>query len=177
MLPYMPQFFPENYLVTLYSKLKEQDLLDLVFPGGETFTLNGFVSYMAGKKLLSCWMKDGEKLVLIGGGWLVSMEGIDGARKGVVGFYFFKEGWAKRETRDLSRFMLKYWFAENKIDILYATSLVENKLAVNFARNYGFKYQCLLPKYFVYKQRLEDAHLITLTAEDFEPIWQSAYPS
>lgn len=176
LLPYAQNktwVFPEDFLGTLYYRLREDDLLDTIFPGMGFKHVNNFIAHMAHAKApLVCCLKGEQYPQPIGFGWLCETDGVDGARKGSFGFGFFKEVWGRKnvlEHIDLSMMMLHWWFVECKVDILYGTTI--NPKAFNYSRRFGFKPLCVLPKFFCNNGALVNAYLIVLEKEVFLPVY------
>jgi len=107
---------------------------------------------------------------LIGFGWVAEREGVEGHRKASFGFGFFRHAWGTKLVRDLCFLSLRWWF-DLDIEILYASSLKTNRLAVNFSRNFGFRKLCDLPKFFLQAGRLVDGTLICLPRDVFDPLY------
>jgi len=177
LLPYSQQnqkMFREHFLAELYFRLRDEETLSIIFPGMGIAHLNDFIRYMARAfGFVIPALRDGEKVIPVGLGWIPEMDGVDGARKAAFGFGFFKEMWVNRERVrrhvDLSTLMLAYWFQECKIDILYGTSI--NPKAINYSRRFGFSEPYLLPKFFCRDGVLTDARLIHLEKETFLPYY------
>lgn len=165
------KFFPEMYLPALYGRLKEDGLLPLVFPGMAITHLNQFMHYFCtvGHPLLICHIvRNGVVGEQAGIGWICTSEGTDGARKASFGFGFFRSFWSTVEARELSWFMLAWWFHELKVDVLYGTTLRSNGLARNFAKNFGFTQLGVLPKFFYGNGELKDGSLMVLERPTFD---------
>lgn len=178
MVPYradQKQFFPEDFLVSIYCRLLEENLLDIIFPGMNFTHLNQFVVYMSSPAhpTLFCFLRDDEAITTTAGfGYITESDGRDGARKAGFGFGFFREQWGTQEARTLSWFMLKFWMTELKIDVLFGTTLKQNGLAKNFSQNFGFDLVGDIPKLFYRNQGLEDATLVMLEREKFIPKYE-----
>lgn len=173
-------FFPEMFLPALYGRLKEDDLLSVTFPGDSMDHLNKFVSYFTDVRhplLIGNIVTDGVVGEQAGVGWICESAGSDGARKASFGFVFFRKFWGTVEARELSWFMLAWWFHELNIDILYGTGLLSNGLARNFAQNFGFTHLCTLPKFFYGKSELHDASLSCLERPTFDERFNQWYES
>jgi hypothetical protein len=161
------QVFSEDFLCRLYFQIKRDGTLDIAFPGLGLKHLNQFVSYLSGPRLgfLICCLKTETKPHPVGWGFLTEIDGPEDARKAAFAFGFFKEVHGRREHIDLSFMMLSYWFRECKVMQLYGTTI--NPLAKNYSKRFGFRRLCVLPRFFDGK----DANLITLSAEEFWPIY------
>lgn len=173
LLPYSQsntKMFREEFLPSLYFRLRDEGTLKIIFPGARLGHLNDFVGTMrfATGFVVPSLKVDG-KVVPVGIGWLPEVDGVDGARKAAFGFGFFKEMWGNRERVrlhvDLSFLMLKWWFSECKVDILYGTTL--NPKARNYSRRFGFSEPYTLPKFFCQDGNLVPASLIHLERERF----------
>ena len=114
LLPYSQsntKMFREEFLPSLYFRLRDEGTLKIIFPGARLGHLNDFVGTMrfATGFVVPSLKVDG-KVVPVGIGWLPEVDGVDGARKAAFGFGFFKEMWGNRERVrlhvDLSFLML-----------------------------------------------------------------------
>jgi hypothetical protein len=159
------QVFPETFLASMYMRLKEDNLLDTMFPGMNMGHLNRFIEYWGSQTRLGrlvCCMKDpGGPPKPIGLGWLCEAE----QGRGSFGFGFFKEAHRRHVHIDLSMMMLHNWFYECKLEVLYGTTL--NPIAKNYSKRFGFRYLCELPKFFPHHGKLVNAHLIVLEKDVF----------
>lgn len=164
-LPYSEKHqdvFPEEFLGTLYFRLKSDDLLATIFPGMDMSHVNKFITYMSRVRgFVICCEKTATKPRPVGLGWLSEVDRV----KGSFGFGYFKEFHRKRLHVDLSFLQLKYWFEEFSIPRLYGTSL--NPVAINYSKRFGFEYIRKLPGFFDCNGTGVDAHLITLEKKVF----------
>ena len=162
--------FPETFLPTIYYRLKEDDLLDTMFPGMDMGHLNRFINYWGDPRRLGrvvCCLKDPlGPPKLVGLGWLCEAE----CGRGSFGFGFFREAWKQRVHVDLSMMMLHEWFNGCSIEVLYGTTL--NPIAKNYAKRFGFRYLAELPKFFPHHGKLLNAHLIVLEKEVFSEYYR-----
>lgn len=171
MLPYSekhPDIFPETFWPTIYFRLKEDQLLDTIFPGMHMNHLNTFVAYMGSKamgRVICCQKRDDAPPKVVGLGWLCEYE----QGRASFGFGFFKEAWGYRTHIDLSMMMLHYWFTESDAKVLYGTTL--NPVARNYSKRFGFKYVGELPQFFPVGGELKNAHLIVLEKGTFLPYY------
>jgi hypothetical protein len=159
--------FPETFLVSLYFRLKEDGLLDIIFPGMEMNHLNQFVSYMSKVQgFCVCCLKNPDGAPKpVGLGWITEVQGPMWQRRGAFGFGFYKEVWGRWAHADLSMMMLRYWFEEMGFAVLYGTTL--NPVAKNYSKRFGFKQIGILPKFFVRNGMMTDGHLISLEKPEF----------
>lgn len=168
--------FPEEFLASLYYRLKEEGSLHKIFPGMALGHLNDYMAYMAKVSgLVICCLKTPEKPRPVGLGWICESSGGDGARRATFGFGFFKEVWGWQQNVDLSWMMLHYWFDVLKVDVLYGTTLKSNRLAVRYSKYFGFDFLCTLPMFFTVGNALVDADLIVLKKTEFIPrynVWR-----
>lgn len=158
-------YFNENFLFWLHSRCKADNLLDILFPGMPAMTVAKFVGYLSGRPIMVGFRKS--DLEVLGFGFLMEVEGKDGARKATVGFCFFRKWWGSSLIRDISRITLRWWFCEAKITILFGSTLWRNRLAWRFARGLGFESVGRVPMFFCKNGILEDMHFVYLTADRF----------
>lgn len=176
MVPYRQEatsFFPEDFLVSIYCRLLEEQLLDIVFPGMAINHLHGLINFLSSPAhpSLFCFLKDETGITATAGmGYITETDGRDGARKAGFGFGFMRDLWATQEARTLSWFMLHFWFVALKIDVLFG--LTANPLARNFANNFGFTKICEIPKIFFRQNELQAGTLVMLEKETFLPLYK-----
>jgi RimJ/RimL family protein N-acetyltransferase len=170
LLPYNGKFkdlFPPDLFHRLHARLIQDGTLWKVFPGFyECDNVDKWVQYVQKQPVVLYIVKPNE---VVGFGWITEVQGVDGARKAAFGFWFVRKAWGTQLVRDICWFSLQWWFKELKIDVLYATSLRTNKLAINFSKNFGFEFLCHLPMFFGMGGRLVDATLICLKRDSFTP--------
>jgi len=177
-IPYVPEkkkYFPETFLVSLYSRLVEDGTLKVTFPGMDVASLNKFIAYLHRRSVLMFHFKteDGKVGEPFGFAWICEVEGKDGARKASFGFAIFRKFWGRVENRHACMLAIYWWFTALKIDILYATTLVKNKLAQNYAKNFGFKVIGVMPKFFIHDGELVDVVLRYLEKDYFLKIYEA----
>lgn len=161
--------FPDGLLGHLYLRTREDGLLDQVFCGRATPDFDDFVSYLSSRKVvLQIYCLQRPELEPIGYCFINGADGEDGTRLAQFGFCFFREYWGRPELRDLVRLCLRYWFEVLKVDVLYGATLLENYLARNFARKFGFQEIATLPKFLYRAGGRADARLVLLLKEDFQ---------
>lgn len=172
LLPYYQKgkAFPEDLFQRIHAQLISDAILDTIFCGmTDAHDFKTWYAYISKKPVVLYIVKPD---TLVGFGWAAESEGIDGARKMAFGFGFFRSAHGTQLVRDLCFLSLRWWFEELGANILYASSLKTNHMAVNFSRNFGFEYLCELPMFFLYGDKLVDGHLICLKRDDFRPIYE-----
>ena len=164
------QQFSEDFLVEQYVRLLKDDLLSTIYPEGE-MNLNQFMAYCLNKPMQILCKKTSDlgPFPVAGFGWLYDFSGPEGARMSKVGFAFYKEFWGTSLVRQLGSLLIRWWIEVCKVDVLYGTLLATNRLAVNFARKYGFRELTVLPKFYLVENRRIDGRLVCLDKEDFRP--------
>jgi RimJ/RimL family protein N-acetyltransferase len=152
LLPYSPGLidFKETVLVDMYNKLHEDDLYEIVFHDNPKMSLNQFITFFTSglAHLAFFCVIENEVEVPAGLCWIcdiVSHEG--GTRKGNVSFCFFKEFQNPKYTNDLGRMALEYWMNVLQIDLIYASTPVDNRLSVMYVKRVGFKEVGRIPNY------------------------------
>jgi hypothetical protein len=164
---------PEDLLVRLYRITRDDQLLEISFPGME-MDLVKFVSFMAPLAVqILCVRSTEGVLVPAGYGYVIGSDGVDGARTARIGFVFLRQYHGTKEIRDLGMFLAAWWFDKLRVDVLYGTMLKRNHIGQNFARRrFGFRVLCELPKFFPVNGRLEDGCLVCLEKATFMPYYQ-----
>lgn len=177
MVPYREDatsFFPGDFLMSLWCRLQQEDLLTTIFPGVPLNHPNKFIRYMSTRPTLICLTRNGSDITDTAGiGYIAESNGVDGARNASFGFGFFRDHWATPEARTLSWFMLAFWMERLKIDVLFGTTLRANGLAKNFSLNFGFKGHMDIPKLFFRNGELQDATIMLLEKEEFLPKYEA----
>ena len=170
--------FPDGLLGHLYLRAKEDNLLATTFCGMPTPNFDSFVSYLSGKGVLVqiyCLQGEDGALTPAGFCFLHGVDGPDGARMAMFGFCFFREYWGRTEVRELVWACLAYWFEVIKVDVLYGITRLDNFLARNFSRNFGFREIAVLPKFLYSGGVRTDARLVLLERSSFiPPAWLKA---
>jgi hypothetical protein len=171
LLPYERKnlVFPDDLLYKAYLKTKEQNLLEVAFPGIPDINFDKFMGCMLRNATQVYTVKNGDEPITAGLCFVYNVDGEPGARMAHFGFWFFREWQAKRETRDLVWLCLAYWFLELKIDILYGVTLASNHLAKNFSRNFGFINHGVMPEFLCRGDHRVDANVVSLRKSDFVP--------
>ncbi len=184
MVPYREdgnRFFPETFMVSLYQRMQQQDLVNLIFPGMGITHLHKFIAFVNTHPFLVGFVRNpatGEIVDTAGFGYITESDGVDGARKAAFGFGFFKEWHGTKEVRSLGWFFLAFWMKNLKIDVLFGMTLKANRLARNFSYNFGFRGHADIPKLFFRNGELQDATIMYLLREDFDPLfdqWREEY--
>jgi hypothetical protein len=167
-------FFPGDYLMSLWCRLEQEDLLTTIFPGVSMDHPNKLIRYLSTHATLICLTRNERDITDTAGiGYIAESNGVDGARNASFGFGFFRNHWATPQARTLSYLMLAFWMRELKVDVLFGTTLRANGLAKNFSLNFGFKNHLDIPKLFFRNGRLEDATIMMLEKDDFEPRYEA----
>lgn len=163
--------FPPDLYERLHEQLVSDGTLETVFTGmPDAADINAWKGYIDQQPVVLYIIKPDR---LVGFGWITQVQGIPGQRKGAFGFVFFKSAWGTQKVRDLCWLSLRWWTVEMDVQILYATSLKTNRLAVNFAlKNFGFQKIGTLPMFFLQGRQLVDAVLIYLKKTDFDPLYE-----
>ena len=156
--------FPEDFLIRMYFKTKEQGLFRRTFPGHSDFSLEWFISYFYKRSFLVPMVKPGE---VAGISWIYEVDGPPACRKASIGFLFFKEHWGETVLQECARLGVSWFFQEAGISILYATIAHWNRLSVRYAKMIGFKMIGTAPKFFVQDGQPVDVDLMYLKREDF----------
>jgi hypothetical protein len=169
MVPYVEgnpsKVFSDEFLFFLYSRCKEDGLLDVLFPGMPLVTPARFVAYLKDRPVLVGLVKPDFEVA--GFGFIYEVQGEDGARKGTIGFAFFKKWWGTGNPLEIARLALQWWFTEAKYSIIFGTTRWTNRIAWRFAQKLGFQSVGRVPKFFSKNGQLEDMHLMWVTPETF----------
>jgi hypothetical protein len=163
-----------HVLSAIWLRLREDDLLDTVFPGMGDLGHDAVVSMLSKRTVQLLWKRFKEgPIALIGFSFIDSADGVDGARKAMFGFAFFKEYWGTIERYQATHLMLAYWFSVLKIDVLFGITLRSNRLARNLARKFGCVELADVPRFLYCNGELADATLVMLEKESFAPLFNA----
>lgn len=145
LLPYVPEtrnLFDEDTLVRVYQRIKEDDLMSLVFHDNPDITLNQFVAYFSTNlvNLAFFCVVENEVEQLAGMCWLTESMEIQGkVKRGNASFLFFKKYQTPKITSALGKMGLDYWFNQLHYTNIIGLTPDLNRSAIIYVRRLGFK--------------------------------------
>lgn len=177
----------DGLLAHLYLRTKQDGLLGTAFPGLPDLNHDKFVRYLSGPKVVLQiyylkptpredsihYLKTNKHAPMtpIGYCFLYNVDGEPGQRLAEFGFCFFKEYWGLKETHELGWQCIAYWFEALGVDVLYGATLVDNFLARNFSRKFGFEEIAVMPKFLRSTSGRTDARIVLLERDKFLKLW------
>lgn len=175
-VPYMPStpVYNDRMLSYLYFETLKAGKIDLIFCG-DTLNHDAFVNFFYTRKTMQvlCEVEGPDhNLKPIGYSWLDLPRGVDGARAAHCGFSFFGEAGKRPAARDLGMLGLAYWMIAMKVNVVHGILLDANLAGRNYASRLGFKTIAVVPNYHFYEGRLEPARVMSLTDEEFLPLFK-----
>jgi hypothetical protein len=158
------EFFPEDFLVQLYYKIKKDDSLRRTLPVVSKHSLANFVSYFYNKSILACVAKPGG---LAGFVWIYDTEGNDKFKRASVGVCFFKEFWGNPVIYELGRLALDWMFKELNLCMILGTIASWNRASVRFGKAMGFEYCGTVPMFFLKEDSATSMDMLSLSRDRF----------
>jgi RimJ/RimL family protein N-acetyltransferase len=151
-------------LFQLYTQTIREDLWTLALPGFAEGSLRQFANHYDSPwavgvidPITSHW---------IGYGTIFAILGSKPNRRADVSYCFFRDYHGSDVLRVAARKAAEMWFRDAGIQTLWGAALVDNPLAINFARHLGFVVGQELPRFFVDREGAAgDARLMYLTRE------------
>ena len=171
-IPYDARNDPDNarMLPWFWSRLVEDGLVHLYYPGQETTGFAEFVKmFSGGSNILMLATKDAEGKPDKALGF-VSWEPLPlGAKQtAIAGFIFFREFWDHKHSTDAANEVMKYWFTkENPLDLVVGVVAEKNVVAMRFLSRLGWEKSGVLTGCHLWKGEECDAILWTVKKGDF----------
>lgn len=127
---------PDNVILAVYKKMKEQGLVDTVFHDGSVSCADQFLKMMQNDKNLPLIAHDNSGI--LGIAWLNDIAG----NRALGHFCFFKEAWGKK-SKNVGNKILEYWFSlqfkgKPIFDVIIGNTPSSNKHALSFIKKIGF---------------------------------------
>jgi RimJ/RimL family protein N-acetyltransferase len=158
--------FPDEFLVALWRRTKDEGLLPWCFPGLGDISLEEFIVQVRNRWLVVASSRSLNKF--LGYGWLFEVLGQPGYRKASLGFGFWKEFWGKEIIREAARKAVSWWFDNVQLQVLYGAMRHDNEPAIRFSRELGFRQIGTAPLFFSGAAGSFDAHLVCITKDEWE---------
>jgi RimJ/RimL family protein N-acetyltransferase len=161
LMPYVEApglFSPEN-LVSIYTRLHDEGLWDIVFHDNPDMNLRGFMNFFGSPGVLMQVINivDGDGIKDMAAiAWLANVERYKDRQRAMASFCVFKDYQSPSVTSPMSKLILDYWFGALRMDIIMGLTPADNHLAVRFSKRIGFQELCRIPKYSVYQGEYTD---------------------
>ena len=163
---------PEEALITLYNRLKSENLWDIVFHEDTNVTLLKFMNYFSnGQALLQLLVVTDNKGEYIPAGlaWVSDIVVCSGIMmKGVGSFVFFKDFQKPMYTDQFSEMILDYWFNQLGLDLVVGVTPEPNRAAMLYVKRSGFKEVGLVPRYTTFKGAVVDGIVTAMTKDEYK---------
>lgn len=157
-------YFPEDFLVRLYFKLRKDDTLRRTLPDEAVNTLSSFVSYFAGKTMIACYKKGAEMNELAGMVWLYDFHGTT-TKRASIGVFFFREYWGQDVIYEMGKIALRWFFKELNLTVILGTIAKWNRLSIRYGKMMGFEVCGVIPRFFLKEDVSTDMVMVALRRE------------
>jgi hypothetical protein len=163
--------YPEDMLVSLWSRLKTEGLWDVVFHENPSMTLSGFMKFFAGSNNLlqiCSIMRDEAPVDMAGMAWLADPEDCPGGlRKAYGSFLFFKDYQKPAFTDPFCKMILEFWYQVLGMTLVVGMTPSRNRPALIYVKRSGFKEVARLPGFTSFEGQIDDAVLTAMTRADY----------
>jgi RimJ/RimL family protein N-acetyltransferase len=172
LMPYVPRVgnVPEETLVILYKRLKDEGLWDIVFHEDSKLTLTGFMNFFgSGQALLQvlCITNDKGYIEPVGMAWVAEIVLCgDILTKGIGSFLFFKDFQKPMYTDQFSEMILDYWFDYLNIDVIFGVTPEPNRAALIYVKRAGFKEVGRIPNYTTFDKQVVTGVITSMTKQE-----------
>lgn len=165
---------PEEALLTLYNRLKEENLLSVVFHEGVDVSLLQFMNYFSGGRGLLQILAISDPAGAYypaGMAWLSDIVVCSGViMKGVGAFVFFKDYMKPVYTDPFSEIILDYWFNGLGMNIILGATPEPNRAALLYVKRSGFKEVARIPEYTTFKGEVVTGVITYMTKTDYQSL-------
>lgn len=166
--------YAADTLVTLYYRLKQEDLYDTVFHDNPDMDLYGFMNFFSTPSVMLslCSLVEGEQVQDIAGmAWLVGPEQFGTRKRGLGSFVSFRDYHQPALTDQMGRMVLQYWLDYLGTDVVVGMTPAENQLAVRFIKRLGFEELFRMPEYSNFRGRICDTVVTRMTKEQYHNLY------
>ena len=165
---------PEDELVQLYVKLKNEGLWDIVFHEATDFTLLKFMNFFSsGAGLMQILVvTDGKGFYDSAGmAWIGDLALCSGKlTRGTGSFVFFKDFQRPHYTDEFCDLLLSYWFEELGLDIILGVTPEPNRPALLYIKRSGFKELARIPNYTTYAGEVVSGVVTSMTKAEYKAL-------
>ncbi len=168
----------EDLLATAYLRLKSEGQLETIYYEGtpslmqfmrtslepETISFGAFVDRTG----------DGKTLDFAGIAWCFDRHDMaNHEAKAEVGFAFFRHCATPRQKVDLGKLMVDVLFGRYALNYLFGTTPVENKLALRYVRELGFKTQGIINNFVYWEGAVSAAQISCAARSEWKGLTQA----
>jgi hypothetical protein len=167
--------YKSEVLVSLYDRLKHEDLYADVFHDNPNMGFYGFMNFFNSPGVLLqiiSHMENGVVVDIAAMSWIVGIEKYVNRIKSVASFVVFKDYQNPRLTNIMAKLTLGYWFNELKMDIIIGMTPSLNKLAVRFTKRIGFQELFRIPNYTSLRNQICDCVISMIDSPRYNEIYQ-----
>ena len=176
LVPYDAQVgnLPEEVLITLYNRLKAEDLWSLVFHESTNVTLLKFMNYFSGGQgllqVLAITDQRGNYQP-VGMAWVADVVVCAGVHtRGVGSFVFFKDYQKPHFTTPFSEMIVEYWMEVLKLDFVMGVTPEPNRAALLYVKRAGFKEIARLPNYTTFNGEVVTGVVTSMTKVEYKKL-------
>jgi len=176
-LPGFAHLFPDDYLSTLYVRMKESLILARTMCGMRDLSHNAITSYLASKPIFAAveWTPDRSRFTTLGFGFIVNWIGVPypapGPRSASAAYAMFPDSYGSPEAEILAMLGLARMFHTYSLQSIYGQRYIRNALTARFMARFGFKDIATLPDFLIHRngngEELTGCVVSHLTRQDF----------
>lgn len=156
-LPGTAHLFPDNYLSTLYARMKSSLILERTMCGMQNLSHDAICTYLSAKPVFAAveWNPDRTQFQTLGFGFIVAWIGIappaPGPRSAFGAYSMFPESWGSPEAEVLAMLGLARMFHTFALQSVYGQRYIRNALTARFMQRFGFKDIATLPDFITHR--------------------------
>lgn len=177
LMPYDPRVqgpINEETLISIYKRLKAEDLWDLVFHEDSGVTVLKFMNFFSsGSALLQVLaITNGEGYIEpVGMSWISDITTCSGIlTRGVGSFLFFREFQKPMYTDQFSEMILEYWFECLGLDVILGVTPEPNRAALIYVKRAGFREVGRLPSYTTFNNEVVTGVVTSMTKQEYRQL-------
>jgi RimJ/RimL family protein N-acetyltransferase len=165
----------EEALISLYKRLKAEELWDIVFHEDSGLTLLKFMNFFStGNALLQVLtLVDDNGIIVdaVGMSWVADIIVCGNIlTKGVGSFLFFKDYQKPMYTDQFSEMILEYWFDVLGLNLVVGVTPEPNRAALIYVKRAGFKEAGRIPGYTTFKGEVVTGVITSMTKQDYRAL-------
>ena len=178
--------FPENYLATVYERLKGDmfsskrpngtGVLEMTFCGMQDLSFDAIVPYLASVPLAIMGVWNGDTFHDAGFIFPVSFSkgAAVGQRSTMAGYAFFREFWGSEYSEALAMLGIALIFSELSVEVIHGMRYRQNDSTMEFLKRFGFRDVGVHPLWMLRRGKLVDGVSSYCLRKDFESYVEQA---
>lgn len=151
---------------SMYLQLLHDGVLQQVFYR-EVPSLSEFLSWLKRPDYLMVVALTQEPAQVIGAGWLLKIQGMEGCRRANLGIGFLRRFQRRALTVPAARQFLAMAFDQVNLDAVFGEHAVEGRAGMALAKYLGFEFTPALPFYMPYQGQPSSTVISWMTRERF----------